>query len=224
MTTLLLGPTSWARDHTPASESLPPPGPRTSSSPTEESIPSPIEIRRRLVRDLEPAGAHIAIMEDLPEVGGERLTTKFHRILGEGSFEQVSIYWPAGANRSGLDVELGFLLSMLERRELRPESVLLEVQTRCAEFRENYIVFLEEGKRTQYFLDLFRVECPILLWSTYDELFENLLAGALAVSDAQQSESDGGAAKAMRTGFPIYSTWSGPRRYRDQSESEQALV
>lgn len=182
MSTLLLGPTSWARDYVPVSESLPVVAETDGSDVARGSVSSPLEIRRRLVRDLGLAGLRFAIMEDTPDAGGELLTTKFHRILGEGDFEQVSIYWPAGANRSGLDVEIGFLLSMLQRQELRPESVLLEIQTKCVDFRENDIVFLEEGKRTQYFLDLFRFECPILVWSTYEELLENLRASALAGS------------------------------------------
>ena len=182
MSVLLLGPTGWARDYVPVSESLPVVAETDRSDATGGSVLSPLEIRRHLVRDLALAGQRFAIMEDTPDVGPELLTTKFHRILGDSDFEQVSIYWPAGANRSGLDIEIGFLLSMLQRHELRPESVLLEIQTRCVEFRENDIVFLEEGKRTQYFLDLFRFECPILEWSTYEELLENLRASALAGS------------------------------------------
>ena len=69
---------------------------------------------------------------------------------------------------------------MLERREIKPERILLQTQTRCVEFRENDIVFLEQGGRTQYFLDLFRFECPILVWSTYAELLENTQASDFA--------------------------------------------
>ncbi len=171
MRTLLLGPTKWAQGFRPDRATLP--------QTTGDDPPDPIEVRRRLVRDLTAADSPILILEDCPSIDGEALTTKFHRLLREGGISLIEVYWPAGSNRSGLDVEIGFVLSLLDRRELLPVDVRLEIQSSCLEFRENEVVFLEAGKRTHYFLDLVQFGCAILTWDDFEDLTTNLRSGSL---------------------------------------------
>jgi hypothetical protein len=177
MPTLLLGPSRWSQGFQPAPASLPVLVDEVTRRQAQGPPLEPIEIRRQIVRDLREEGLESVIIEDLPSLEQETPTTKFHRILREADVDLIEIYWPAGANRAGLDVEIGFILSLLDRRELSAAEVHLELQSPCVEIRGNDLVFLESGRRTQYFLDLFQFECPILVGETYDELLENVLAG-----------------------------------------------
>ena len=56
MSTLLLGPTRWAREFVPIYESLPTRDEHTGAEAGVAPVISPLEIRRLLVRDLGEAG------------------------------------------------------------------------------------------------------------------------------------------------------------------------
>jgi hypothetical protein len=122
--------------------------------------PRPIEVRRWLAFHARQTGRKVILMEEETTLPDELLTSKFHRLLLKQDVDEVAIYWPAGCNRSGLDVEIGFLLSLIDRNQIDPAGVVLVVQDGLVALNGNNLTFLEPGKRTQYFLDLYRFQCP----------------------------------------------------------------
>ncbi len=118
----LLGPSKWAQGYAPpnlpawAYEHLP-------KDPVAGGTPSPLDIRRALAARLGVDGHRVVVMETFPDTPGEPRTEKFSRLVEELEVRRFVLYWPFGANRSGLDVEIGFELERLRRRELEGVAV-----------------------------------------------------------------------------------------------------
>ncbi len=85
------------------------------------------------------------------------------------------MYWPYGAQRSGLDVELGFLLEALQRGESPDVRLFMEVGRHAVgRILDGQMVFLERGHRTRYYEDLSEYGCPIIERENYQSLLEYL--------------------------------------------------
>ena len=115
---------------------------------------------------------------------GRPKSQKFARIVEDQGIGRFVLYWPFGANRSGLDVEIGFVLERLRRKEVLGEDVRVLIEDdgvkRRAGGREIGpdgafgFVSLEEGERTWYYDDLLLYRALIPFWADFDELLELL--------------------------------------------------
>lgn len=175
----LLGPSKWAQGH--ATRALP--LWLQEHQPGKEPH-SPLDIRKALAARLGEDGHRIAVMEAFPDVPGRPKSQKFARIVEDQGIGRFVLYWPFGANRSGLDVEIGFVLERLRRKEVLGEDVRVLIEDdgvkRRAGGREIGpdgafgFVSLEEGERTWYYDDLLLYRALIPFWADFDELLELL--------------------------------------------------
>ena len=175
----LLGPSKWAQGY------VAPTLPAWLQEHLSGKEPSsPLDIRRALAKRLGEEGHRVAVMESFPDVPGQPKAEKFSGIVeGQGVCRFV-LYWPFGANRSGLDVEIGFVLERLRRREIRGEDVRVLIEDDGAKRRAGGrevrpdgtfgFVSLEEGERTWYYDDLVLYRALIPSWTDYGELLELL--------------------------------------------------
>lgn len=183
MSVFLLGPSKWAQGFTP------PPLPHwlleyVPSAGSPAVPPSPLEIRKALASLIAAGGHHVVVMESYPDVPGEPNVDKFARLVSEQGITQFALYWPFGANRSGLDVEIGLVLERLRRKEIigRNVRVLVEddgVHRRAGEIKidkNDDITFVsyEVGRRNRYYDDWLPYQAIITTWTDYSELREIL--------------------------------------------------
>lgn len=81
------------------------------------------------------------------------------------------MYWPYGAQRSGLDVEVGFLLDAFGRGQSPDVRLFIEAGKHAAgRILHGQLTFLESGRRTRYYEDLSEYGCPIVEWGSYESL------------------------------------------------------
>ncbi|HLN51501.1 MAG TPA: hypothetical protein VN819_05255 [Thermoplasmata archaeon] len=184
MVLFLLGPSKWAHGYSPPTipvwlhEHLPP---RTT---TAGGPPTPLEIRQALATRLGLDGHVAVIMESHADQAGESKAAKFSRLVQDEGVTRFAFYWPFGANRAGMDVEIGFVLERLRRKEILGEDVRILIEDdgskRRAGGREagtgNSVTFVsfEQGRRTRYYGDLVVYGAILPTWSDYGELLELL--------------------------------------------------
>jgi hypothetical protein len=177
----LLGPSKWVQGFSPPTlpawlhEHLP-------KIEGEAGSPSPLAIRISLAARAAMDGHKIVVMESNDDVQGETRTGKFARLVRDQEVSRFALYWPHGANRSGLDVEIGFVLERLRRRELTGEDVRVLVEDDGAQRRaggrepglhgEVLFVSYERGHRTRYYSDLVLYGSILPTWADYGELLE----------------------------------------------------
>ena len=118
MTILILGPSQWLPSKQPPSLEvlwghLP-----ASRAPVSGRPPAPLDVRIALAEILSQRGVSAIVMEAEEPKDPPNSTVKFHELVEKHFVEDYYIYWPYGAARPGLDVELGFLLEQMWRREL----------------------------------------------------------------------------------------------------------
>jgi hypothetical protein len=123
-------------------------------------------------------------MESFPDLPGQPKVEKFARIVEDQGVGRFVLYWPFGAIRSGLDVEIGFVLERLHRKEIEGESVRVLIEDDGARRRAGGrevrpdgkfgFVSLERGERTWYYDDLLLYRGFIPFWADYSELLELL--------------------------------------------------
>lgn len=128
MGVFVLGPTKWQRGYAPDVPSwvageLPP-----DWKLRGRDVLSPLDVRAGLAAHLEGHKHDALLMERFPrktlQGRPETNTGLFKRIAGQAT--QFFVYWPYGAQRPGVDWELGILASWLE--EERPIDVRLFVE------------------------------------------------------------------------------------------------
>jgi hypothetical protein len=101
----------------------------------------------------------------------------FKRIEKAQKISQYFVYWPLGAKRVGVDVELGALLDRLSSG--RDHDVRLFVQEGAGRLHpDGEFECMEEGRRTGYYQDLVAHGCPIVLWEDHSDLFDSFLQHA----------------------------------------------
>lgn len=183
MTLFLLGPSKWVQGYAPPplpawlQEALP-------ESLPSSTIPSPLDIRKAFASLLATSGHRAVVMEAYPGTPGEANAEKFKRLVREQDVTQFVLYWPFGANRSGLDVETGFLLERLRRKEILGKQVRVLVEDDRTHRRAGEVeqldqrgftfVSYEVGRRNRYYEDWLPFQAIITSWTDYNELREIL--------------------------------------------------
>ena len=124
-------------------------------------------------------------MEEHADLQVETKASKFSRLVHDEEIDQFVLYWPFGANRTGLDIEIGFILEKLRRGEITGENVrvLIEddgprrraVRGRNCRGRDLHVRLVREGAQVNV---LWRYSIPfgaiLTGWASYEELFELL--------------------------------------------------
>ena len=121
----------------------------------------------------EVEGVRATLMEMHQPEPGERHTALFARVCREAKVNGYFIYWPYGAQRSGLDVELGFLLWQLEHGKSLDIRLFVESGPKSAgRVEDGQFVARELGRRTRYYEDLVAYGVDLVEWASYSELWE----------------------------------------------------
>ncbi|MCI4318936.1 MAG: hypothetical protein L3K23_02240 [Thermoplasmata archaeon] len=184
MALILLGPSAWVRRYRPAIPAwvvdiLP-----TGRTVEGEPIPTPRDVRFGLVARLRLADLRATALELHHDRSQETPVDKLLRIAHEARIDRYAIYWPYGAVRPALDVEIGWLLHSLQRKEIYGESIGLFYESnsegrQAARERsrtDGRVVFesLERGRRTTYYQSLVAWGAIPIPWSSYEDLIEFL--------------------------------------------------
>ncbi len=104
--------------------------------------------------------------------------------MREASVQRFAIYWPGGAVRPAVDVEIGWLLRSVQDGKVSADGVGVFYEWnpdgRCAARErptpEGGAVFesLERTRRTTYYQSLVALGAIPIPWSSYEDLFEFL--------------------------------------------------
>ena len=189
MTILILGPSQWLPSKRPPSvEALRGRLPAF-WAPTGGRALAPVDVRLALAEILSQRGVPAIVMEAEEPKDPPNSAVKFHELVEKHFVEDYYIYWPYGAARPGLDVEIGFLLEQMWRRELGGEHVTVFYEDDCAQRRAagyqfgrngrlQFASLEKHGKRTRYYPDLVDFGAVAKDWRDHAELVEEILAEA----------------------------------------------
>lgn len=130
---------------------------------------TPIDIRAALVGGILAEGHDATMMEMHSRRTGETNIGLFKRIVREEDVDRFFVYWPAHAQRAGVDVELGALLTWLD--DGVDLDVRVFVETGAGTTASGKFESTEAGHRTRYYEDLVVYECPIIEWEDVRALF-----------------------------------------------------
>lgn len=172
MSILVLGPSKWragAGPRIPAwvGDTLPDPWGRR-----EPGRLQPVDVRAAIVGHLTSCGQAATLMEAHPRRPGEAHSELYRRMVRARRIRRYFIYWPAKAQRAGVDVELGFLLNeLLSGKDL---DVRVFVESTAGRVRYGSFESCEAGARTRYYEDLLTLGCPIVEWRSYRDLWRAL--------------------------------------------------
>jgi hypothetical protein len=146
--------------------------------------PSPFAVRKVLAGRLRLDGHKVIIMEEHPDLPGEPKAAKFSRLVRDEKVDRFVLYWPFGANRAGLDIEIGFILERLRRGEIVGEEVRVLIEDDGSRRRAGKVetkgveaftfVSHEKGHMTGYYGDLIPFRAILTTWANHEELFEVL--------------------------------------------------
>ncbi|MGP8076425.1 MAG: hypothetical protein ACLP8Y_06825 [Thermoplasmata archaeon] len=149
-----------------------------------ESTPTARDVRFGLVARLRLSNVMATALKLHHDRSGESPADKLLRVVQEGGVERYGIYWPCGAVRPALDVEIGWLLHSLQRKEIHGESIGIFYESnpkgrQAARERSvsgGRVVFesLERGRRTTYYRSLVDWGAIPIQWSSYEDLLEFL--------------------------------------------------
>lgn len=180
MSILVLGPSKWKEGYAPAKPPRVEPLYVEGISGPPPELTSPLAIRAGLVWFLrEVEGVRATMMELHAPNQGETHTALFKRLCGEAKVDGYFVFWPYGAQRSGLDVELGFLLWQFEHGKSPDVRIFVETGDHgAARVEAGHLVPLETGSRTRYYEDLVRYGAALVEWSDYDDLLEAIYHNA----------------------------------------------
>lgn len=192
MTVLILGPSAWLPGKSPDSlESVRQYIP-LSWSPAGANRLSPLDVRIALAHLLSSRGVPAIVMESEEPRKPPNSTRKFHDLIRKHRVQDYYVYWPYGAARSGLDIEIGFLLEQMGRDPpgVPGEKVTVFYEDDGANRRAAELAFgsqdrmefgsLEMGHRTHYYADLIDLGGIAKAWRTQTELIDEVLARASA--------------------------------------------
>ena len=187
MTILILGPSQWLPNRLPPSLEVLRGHLPASRQPARGRPLAPIDVRIALAEILSHRGVPAIVMEAEEPKDPPNSTVKFHELVEKHFVEDYYIYWPYGAARPGLDVELGFLLEQMWRRELGGDHVTVfyeddGARRRAAGYqfgrngRLQFVSREKHGKRTRYYPDLVDFGALAKDWRDHAELVEEVLA------------------------------------------------
>ena len=128
------------------------------------------------------AGISATALELHPDRAGESSADKLLRSVKESGIDRYAIYWPYGAVRPALDVEIGWLLHGIQRKDVAGDRVGIFYESnpegrRAARERptkDGRMVFesLERGRRTTYYQSLVAAGAVPIPWAAYEDLLE----------------------------------------------------
>lgn len=184
MTLILLGPSAWLRGYHPKVPSwvveIHPPGTPPSTGP----VPSAKDIRLGLVARLRLTNVRATLLELHADLPDEEPVDKLLRVVKEDHVDKFAIYWPYGAVRPAVDVEIGWLLYAMQRGDILAERVGVFYEwdpegRKAAEERtahEGRVVFegLEREKRARAYRNVASRGAILIPWSRYEDLLEFL--------------------------------------------------
>ena len=184
MSLLLFGPSAWLKGNRPTippwvAEVLPPGASATPSAP-----PSPKDVRFGLVARLRLAEVKATALELHHDRPDEDPADKLYRIVHDGTVDRFAFYWPFGAVRPPVDVEVGWLLHGLQHREVAGERVGIfyewdpegrkAAQERPTAQGKTVFESLEHERRTTFYQSLVAWGATPIPWSSYEDLLEFL--------------------------------------------------
>ncbi len=186
MTLILLGPSAWLHTTRPRIPpwvvQILPPGVEARPG----AGPNAKDVRFGLVARLRLANVHATALELHPDRTGEAPVDKLLRVVEDHHIDQFAIYWPYGAVRPALDVEIGWLLHAMQRGEIPGDQVGVFYECgpeghKAARERttaDGRLVFeaLEHEKRTTAYQTFVSRGALLIPWSSYEDLFEFLEA------------------------------------------------
>ena len=192
MTILLLIPSEWLPGRRPPLlEQLRASLPATWTA-RSSAVLCPLDVRVVLANALTVRGVPAIVMEAEEPKSPLVLTQKFHELVEKHRVDEFYLYRPFGAARSGLDVEIGFLLEKMggEKPKLPADRVTIFYkddgeERRAAEVRFGLggrleFVALEASRRTKYYVDLVRFGATAVGWRDHVELIDRALARSAA--------------------------------------------
>jgi hypothetical protein len=135
-------------------------------------VPWPVDIRALLVDDIRQEGHSATMMELWPRKGSELHTKKFQRIEREGQVDSYFLYWPDGGHVEGIIWELRDLVGRVLDGKMAPEALRVFPQEGVLSLdgESGLMVLGEQSHRTSYFEDILGLGCPVVPWSSYEEL------------------------------------------------------
>ncbi len=185
MTILILGPSEWGPGRAPPLPEWAKHQLAHARALTGRPNPLGLAVRLGLVEALAHEGHAATAVEFHPTLVGEPLMGKLHRLEREKSVDRFYIYWPWGAVRSSLDIEIGHLETLIEHHEITGTQISIFFeddgqQRRAAELRvtsEGFLFFrpLEKGRRSRYHGDLRLYGATFVPWGDHDELLVDFL-------------------------------------------------
>jgi hypothetical protein len=145
-------------------------------------VPTARDVRFGLVARLRLAGISATALELHHDREGEYPADKLLRFVQEIEIDRYAIFWPYGAVRPALDVEIGWLLHGIQRKDISGERVGIFYESnpegrRAARERptaDGRMVFesLERGRRTTYYQSLVAAGAIPIPWASYEDLLE----------------------------------------------------
>lgn len=135
-----------------------------------------------VVARLRLANVKATMMELHEDHAGEDPEEKLARVIREDKVDQYAMFWPWGGTRSGLDVEIGWLLKSIRVGEVDSDNVAVFYEWNPEGRRAADIVTgkdgtgafqsLEDHRRTTYYESLVARGAVPIAWSTYEDLLE----------------------------------------------------
>lgn len=177
MTNLVLGPSKWKRGYHPevppwVREFVP-----ASWSKAHRYASSPLDVRVALAGFLEESDVSTTLMEAQVARPEEPNMGLLQRLVRDLPVKRFLLYWPYGADRSGLDIEIGYLLTRLEENAGLDVRIFIEAGGRPAgKLIGREFVVAEHRRRTRYYDDLLTYGCKIVEWESYQALFDSFLS------------------------------------------------
>lgn len=180
MAWMILGPTKWGPGNRPSPLTRGMLDPHLPPGWEPPQSPRPIDVRAAAKGILRNQGRLAVLMEEHETREKESNTDLFHRVRQEAGVTRFMVYWPAGAQRTGLDWELGILTSEISQNNLDPDRILLLVQEAAASIRTDSgeLESHERGQRTRYYNDLVQHGCPFALWRDHAGFLDAVQAWA----------------------------------------------
>ncbi len=177
MTNLVLGPSKWRRGYRPEIPPWVPDFIPANWSKVHKYAASPLDIRMALAGVLEESEVSTTLMEAQVAKSGEPNMGLLQRLVRDLPVKRFLVYWPYGADRSGLDVEIGYLLTRLEDKTGLDVRIFVEAGSHPAgKLTGRQFVIAEHRRRTRYYDDLLTYGCQIVEWESYQALFDSFLS------------------------------------------------
>lgn len=141
-------------------------------TPTE---PDPMEVRRKIARQLRGGGHEVILMEVDPDREGEDLIQKFDRLLRQ-DVTDVIVYWPPSAK---MQTTFDELILLCDRRDFLTKhsiTVWLLHHSSVAAISKDEFRVLEEGQRSRYLTAVAALGVESWPWEDEGDLMKEVRA------------------------------------------------